>query len=95
MAWAYTLAGNRTERISSGQPDTGGFGDVNDVLLPHGNGTQNLMQSFMLAEVLKYQYLIQAPHEGVWNVEYGPDNKNYFVFNTEAHPIRVAAKNPV
>ncbi len=76
-------------------PGVGGFGDLHDVLLKNGNGTENIMQSFMLAEVLKYEYLIQSPKEGIWNVEYGPDNKNYFVFNTEAHPFKVAAKNPV
>ena len=30
-----------------------------------------------------------------FTVEYGEDFKNYFVYNTEAHPIRVAARNPV
>jgi hypothetical protein len=30
--------------------------------------------------VLKYQYLIQKPEEAVYDVEYGPDNKNFFVF---------------
>ena len=89
VAWAYTLAQNRTERVGSG------FSSVNDVLVYNGNGTQNFMASYMLAEVLKYQYLIQTPKKGIWDVEYGPDHKNYFVYNTEAHPIRVAAKNPV
>jgi mannosyl-oligosaccharide alpha-1,2-mannosidase len=89
VAWAYTLAQNRTERVGSG------FSSINDVLVYDGNGTQNFMASYMLAEVLKYQYLIQTPKKGIWDVEYGPDHKNYFVYNTEAHPIRVAAKNPV
>ena len=89
VAWAYTLAQNRTERVGSG------FSSINDVLVYDGNGTQNFMASYMLAEVLKYQYLIQTPKKGIWDVEYGTDHKNYFVYNTEAHPIRVAAKNPV
>lgn len=76
VAWQYTLAQNRTERVGSG------FSSVNDVLSPTGNGTQNFMASYMLAEVLKYQYLIQTPNKGIWDVEYGPDNKNYFVYNT-------------
>ena len=42
---------NRTERVG------GGFSSVNDVLSPTGNGTQNFMASYMLAEVLKYQYV--------------------------------------
>ena len=78
-----------TERVGSG------FGDVNDVLVANGNGTQNYMASFMLAEVLKYEYLLQNPNDFIFNVEYGPDNLNYWVFNTEAHPFKVAAKNPV
>ena len=89
VAWAYTLAQNRTERVGSG------FSSINDVLTYNGNGTMNFMASYMLAEVLKYQYLIQTPKKGIWDVEYGPDHKNYFVYNTEAHPIRVQAKNPV
>lgn len=97
VAWAYTLAQNRTERVGSG------FSSVQNVLQADGGGYENRMASFMLAEVLKYQYLIQAPDEkkGVWDVEYAPDgvgeggNVNWFVYNTEAHPIRVQTKKPV
>ena len=61
------------------------------------------MQSFFLAEVLKYQYLIQAPEElkGEWDVEYAPDgvgqggNVNPWVYNTEAHPFKARSKTPV
>lgn len=89
VAWAYTLAQDRLERVGSG------FSSMNDVLSPSGNGTLNFMASFMLAEVLKYQYLIQKPVEAIYDVEYGEENKNFFVFNTEAHPFAVAAKKPV
>ncbi|KAF2657771.1 glycoside hydrolase family 47 protein [Lophiostoma macrostomum CBS 122681] len=97
VAWAYTLAQNRTERVGSG------FSSVNNVLQADGNGTENFMASFMFAEVLKYQYLIQLPEEkkGIWDVEYAPDgvgkggNVNFFVYNTEAHPFRVTAKQPI
>lgn len=89
VAWSYTLAQDQLERVGSG------FGNINNVLSPTGDGNQNFMASFMLAEVLKYQYLIQTPNKGIWDVESGPDFKNYFVYNTEAHPIRVAAKSPV
>lgn len=95
VAWAYTLTQNRTERVESGKPGVGGWSSINDVLVQDGNGTKNDMQSFMLAETLKYQYLIQTEKKGIWDVESGEDNKNYFVYNTEAHPLRVAAKNPV
>lgn len=77
VAWAYTLAQNRTERVGDA-----GFSSVNDVLAADGNGTQNFMASFMLAEVLKYQYLIQTPKKGIWDVQYGEDHLNYFVYNT-------------
>jgi mannosyl-oligosaccharide alpha-1,2-mannosidase len=97
VAWAYTLAQNRTERIGSG------FSSILNVLKEDGGGYENFQASYMLAEVLKYQYLVQVPAEkkGIWDVEYAPDgvgkggNVNYFVYNTEAHPIRVKTKTPV
>lgn len=49
VAWAYTVAQNRTERVGSG------FSSVNNVLVANGNGTGNFMASYMLAEVFKYQ----------------------------------------
>ncbi|KAF2251030.1 glycoside hydrolase family 47 protein [Trematosphaeria pertusa] len=97
VAWAYTLAQNRTERVGSG------FSSILNIFEEDGGGYENRMASYMLAEVLKYQYLIQAPEErkGVWDVEYAPrgvgqgGNVNLFVYNTEAHPFRVKAKRPV
>ncbi|KAF2472773.1 seven-hairpin glycosidase [Lindgomyces ingoldianus] len=97
VAWAYTLAQNRTERVGSG------FSSILNVLKEDGGGWENIQASYMLAEVLKYQYLIQAPEKkkGIWDVEYTPDgagqggNVNYFVYNTEAHPFRVRAEKPV
>lgn len=80
VAWAYTLAQNRTERVGSG------FSSVNNVLAFDGDGTQNFMASYMLAEVLKYQYLIQTPKKGIWDVLYGDDKLNYFVYNTGESP---------
>ena len=97
VAWAYTLAENRTERVGPG------FSGVLNIFEEDGGGWDNIMHSFTLAEVLKYQYLIQAPEErkGIWDLEYAPDgvgkggNVNYFVYNTEAHPMRVQAKTPI
>jgi mannosyl-oligosaccharide alpha-1,2-mannosidase len=91
VAWAYTLAQNKTERIGSG------FASIRDITDPTGGGNGNFMASYMLAEVLKYQYLIQAPPErkGVWDVIAGPDKTNEFVYNTECHPLKVAAKKPI
>lgn len=93
VAWAYVLAQNATLRVGSG------FGSINNVLDPSGGGSRSSMQSFMLAEVLKYQWLIQTEAEGEFHVLAGTPGSgnytNYFVYNTEAHPIRVAAKNPI
>ncbi|CAK4031956.1 glycoside hydrolase family 47 [Lecanosticta acicola] len=46
-------------------------------------------ESFWFAEVLKYSYLIHAP-EHVWQVNFR--GRNQYVFNTEAHPLRVAGE---
>ncbi|KAJ4416540.1 hypothetical protein N0V82_006662 [Gnomoniopsis sp. IMI 355080] len=93
VAWAYVLAQNATLRVGSG------FGLINNVLDPTGGGSRSSQQTFFLAEVLKYQYLIQAEKKGEWDVLSGTpgggENKNFFIYNTEAHPIRVATKNPV
>lgn len=89
VAWSYVLAQNRTMRVGSG------FSSIKNVLTRDGNGTGNFMASFMLAETLKYQYMIQAPKGGVYDVLYGKDKVNHFVYNTEAHPLRVRAKKPV
>lgn len=93
VAWAYVLAQNATLRVGSG------FSSINNVLDPTGGGSRSSMQSFMLAEVLKYQWLIQTEKKGEFHVLSGTPGSgnytNYFVYNTECHPIRVAAKNPV
>ena len=47
------------------------------------------MESFWFAEVLKYAYLIHADQDAEFQVA-GPDGKNTWVFNTEAHPVRVS-----
>ena len=44
----------------------------------------NSMQSFFLAETLKYLYLLFAPEETL--------DLNKYVFNTEAHPIKIFGK---
>ncbi|CEI62513.1 putative mannosyl-oligosaccharide alpha-1,2-mannosidase 1B [Fusarium venenatum] len=90
VAWAYTLAQNRTMRVGDG------FASVNNVLSPSGDGPQGgIMASFMLAETLKYQWLIQTESKGEWDVLGGDDGTNLFVYNTEAHPLKVAARRPV
>lgn len=93
VGWAYVLAQNKTLRVGSG------FASINNVLDPTGGGSRSFMASFFLAEVLKYQYLIQTEKKGEWDVLSGtPGSKNltnFFVYNTECHPIRVTAANPI
>jgi mannosyl-oligosaccharide alpha-1,2-mannosidase len=105
MEWLTSpkLAQNRTERVGSG------FSSILNITDPLGGANaserwENFQASYMLAEVLKYQYLIQLPTEDKagWqiDVEYtdepgNGDNVNYYVFNTEAHPFKVQAKDPV
>lgn len=57
-----------------------GYGAIVDVReLPAE--VENKMESFFLAETLKYHYLLQAPEDLIPLDEY--------VFNTEAHPLRI------
>ena len=50
-------------------------------------GFNDIQDSFFFAEVLKYAYMIHSPDE-----EYQTSNQgeNKWVFNTEAHPFKVA-----
>ena len=48
-------------------------------------GRDNTMQSFFLAETLKYLYLIFCDADVI--------NLDEWVFNTEAHPIRVKRRD--
>lgn len=60
-----------------------GYGAVKDVTdLPAKK--DNKMESFFLAETLKYHFLLQAPDDVIPLDE--------FVFNTEAHPLRIKRK---
>jgi len=81
-AWDAFLAVNKTCAIGSG------YSAVADVTAPYGGAFYDNQESFWFAEVLKYSYLIQA-EDSDFQVKFS-DNK--FVFNTEAHPLRVVAK---
>lgn len=81
-AWDAYLAINRTTRVGAG------YSDIDHVNVPGGGGFSNDNQeSFFFAEVLKYSYMIHA-EEAPWQVSATHDNQ--FVFNTEAHPVKVA-----
>jgi len=57
-----------------------GYGAHPDVRNP-GRQLDDKMESFFLAETLKYLYLLQDPDSEI--------NLDEWVFNTEAHPLRV------
>ncbi|KAJ3497747.1 hypothetical protein NLG97_g1661 [Lecanicillium saksenae] len=61
------------------------FAALKDIQNP-SKGFNNLQESYFFAEVLKYSYLIHA-EDGAWQVK--ADQTNQFVYNTEAHPIRI------
>ncbi|KAF1832195.1 mannosyl-oligosaccharide 1,2-alpha-mannosidase precursor [Decorospora gaudefroyi] len=79
-AWDAFLAINATTRVGSG------YSSIEDVDVVGGGNFTDFQESFWFAEVLKYSYLIQAG-EAEWQVV-GQGN-NEWVFNTEAHPVKV------
>ncbi|KAF1925525.1 glycoside hydrolase family 47 protein [Didymella exigua CBS 183.55] len=81
-AWEAFVAINATTRVGSG------YSTINDVNVPGGGGFADMMESFWFAEVLKYSYLIQVDDDAPWQV--ARDGNNTWVWNTEAHPMRVA-----
>jgi len=81
--WSYNgfLAINATARTGSG------FAELDDVNAPNGGGFNDFQDSFLFAEVMKYAYLIHGDDE---EYQVGSGGVNQFVFNTEAHPFKVA-----
>ena len=57
------------------------YGELSNVADPNGK-PRDKMESFFLAETLKYLYLLQDPDTEI-------DLLNRHVFNTEAHPMRI------
>ena len=81
-AWEAFVAVNETTRVGSG------YSSIRDVNAVGGGGFSDMMESFWFAEVLKYSYLIQTEGGEEWQVaQTGEENK--WVFNTEAHPVKV------
>lgn len=64
------------------------FAQLLDVMQPDGGGYYDQMQSFWMAETLKYLYLIFAADSEV-QLQLQGGAKSQFVFNTEAHPLRI------
>ncbi|PFH62751.1 hypothetical protein XA68_12179 [Ophiocordyceps unilateralis] len=97
LYYAYRFTGRRkwqdmawiafrsiTQRCRTGS----GYAQLNDVMRGDGGGFIDQMQSFFLAETLKYLYLIFAPDSEV-QLSLQDGDRSQFVFNTEAHPLRV------
>ncbi|KAH8666423.1 glycoside hydrolase family 47 protein [Xylariales sp. PMI_506] len=81
--WAWDAFLNINASCSVGV----GFGGLYNVNELGGNGNNiDHQESFFFAEVLKYSYLIQSGEEP-WHVS--ATHNNTFVFNTEAHPMKV------
>ncbi|KXJ97347.1 putative 1,2-alpha-mannosidase [Microdochium bolleyi] len=64
-----------------------GYSSIENVNVAGGGGFTDFQESFWFAEVLKYSYLIQADDQP-WQIN--ADKGNQWVWNTEAHPVRVA-----
>jgi mannosyl-oligosaccharide alpha-1,2-mannosidase len=68
-----------------------GYSAITDVNAANGGSFTNFQESFFFAEVLKYAYMIHADQDAEWQVA-DADGKNRWVFNTEAHPVKVAGE---
>ncbi|KAF2275473.1 mannosyl-oligosaccharide 1,2-alpha-mannosidase precursor [Westerdykella ornata] len=83
-AWDAFVAINATTQVGSG------YSSIRDVNAEKGGGYGDFQESFWFAEVCKYAYMIFGPQdssEGGVNV--GRGGRDTWVFNTEAHPVRV------
>ncbi|KAG6009357.1 hypothetical protein E4U21_002665 [Claviceps maximensis] len=65
-----------------------GFSGLSDVTVQDGGQKDDFQESFFFAETLKYAYLIFAEESGV---HFQGKGKTEFVYNTEAHPVKVRA----
>ncbi|TIA40727.1 glycoside hydrolase [Aureobasidium pullulans] len=83
-SWAAFEAINRYCRTETG------FSSIIDVNAIDGGGKGDVQESFVFAEVMKYVFLIHS-EEAPYHVQDSRTGvKNTWVFNTEAHPLRVA-----
>ncbi|XP_065849774.1 mannosyl-oligosaccharide 1,2-alpha-mannosidase MNS1-like isoform X1 [Euphorbia lathyris] len=76
--WNIFQAFERNSRVETGYV---GLKDV------HTGVKDNMMQSFFLAETLKYLYLLFSPPSVI--------SLDEWVFNTEAHPLRIVPRTDV
>lgn len=95
LYYAYRATGNRKyqdlawegfQAIRAACQTGTGFAGLTDVTKKNGGSFDDTMQSFWIAETLKYMYLI---FEEDSPVHFQGRGKNRWVFNTEAHPVLV------
>ncbi|KAF4074283.1 hypothetical protein AMELA_G00237750 [Ameiurus melas] len=65
--------------------DTGGYTSINNVRDPKSPSPRDKMESFFLAETLKYFYLLFSDNSDLINLD-------TYIFNTEAHPLPIWPK---
>ncbi|KAG5985408.1 hypothetical protein E4U43_006068, partial [Claviceps pusilla] len=96
LYYAYRLTGDRKyqdwawrafDKIRQRARVNDAFAELTDVTQANGGGFVDEMQSFWMAETLKYLYLIFAA-DGPVHVQ-GQGARNEYVYNTECHPVRV------
>ncbi|EMC93303.1 glycoside hydrolase family 47 protein [Baudoinia panamericana UAMH 10762] len=86
-AWKAFEAINRVCRTESG------FSAISDVDAIDGGTQLDRMESFVLAELLKYVWLIHLDDDAPFHVQDGRKGKhNTWVYNTEAHPLKVKGR---
>lgn len=62
------------------------FAELADVTAPAGGEFDDMMESFFLAETLKYVWLTFAEES---DVQFKVNGTNEWVYNTEAHPVHI------
>lgn len=70
----------------------GGYAALMDVRQPQRK--EDKMESFFLAETLKYLYLLFSPNDLI-PIFPTPDNPEFYVFNTECHPLKAWSTWPI
>jgi hypothetical protein len=75
--WSYEIFTSINKHCKT----TYGFGALRDVSRPSA-GVDDRMESFFLAETLKYLYMAQDPESAIYA------DLTKVVFNTEAHPLK-------
>ena len=80
MAW------EAFQNIDAAAKTGAAYSSLKDVTVEDGGGFINKMESFWLAETLKYLYLIFDDES---ELQIQVDKPMKWVFNTEAHPVRI------